>query len=216
MNNIKIYIISFLVLLFGSCSLDEVPQGFLSTENFYKTQEDAESAIASAYSSLPSFQNYNFGYLYSMMVPTEEFTMIADIGRGEKDLDNLNQSGLANESTKKAYIQNYALIERSNAVIENVPGIDMDEDYKNQIVGEAYFLRAWGHYVLVRLFGKVPIRTSVIKNYESTGVSVSTISDLYVQITSDLETSISLMDTKKRRARVNKVGAEGVLANVVH
>lgn len=214
MNNIKIFIISSLVLLLGSCSLDEVPQGFLSTENFYKTQEDAESAIAAAYSSLPSFQNYNFGYLYSTMATTEEFTMIADIGRGEKDLDNLNQSGLSNESTKKVYIQNYALIERSNAVIENVPGTEMDEDYRNQIVGEAYFLRAWGHYVLVRLFGKVPIRTSVIKDYGSAGASVSSIGELYAQIISDLETSISLMDTEKRRARVNRVGAQGVLANV--
>ena len=35
-----------------ACSLDETPYGFYSSDNFYKTEEDAESGLMYAYNAL--------------------------------------------------------------------------------------------------------------------------------------------------------------------
>ena len=49
--------IKHLILAFGgasllaACNLDEYPYGFYSEDNFYKTEEDAESGLMYAYNS---------------------------------------------------------------------------------------------------------------------------------------------------------------------
>ena len=48
----------------------------------------------------------------------------------------------------------YLGIRDANNVIANVPEIEMDEELKNRIIGEAKFLRALHYFNLVRCFGK--------------------------------------------------------------
>ena len=38
--------------MLSACSLDETPYGFYSSDNFYKTEEDAESGLMYAYNAL--------------------------------------------------------------------------------------------------------------------------------------------------------------------
>ncbi len=51
----------------------------------------------------------------------------------------------------------YKLISRANDVIAHVPSINMDVTSRNNIVGNAYFLRAMAYFDLVRSFGDVPL-----------------------------------------------------------
>lgn len=54
----------------------------------------------------------------------------------------------------------YRVIAQANLVIDRVPAITpMDEDRKNQILGEAKFWRAWAYFYAVRLWGDVPLVT---------------------------------------------------------
>ena len=52
----------------------------------------------------------------------------------------------------------YFGINRANAVIGRVPAINMDPTRRDQIVGEAKFLRALHYYFLAGLFGGVPLK----------------------------------------------------------
>ena len=83
------------------------------------------------------------------------------------------------------------------------------------LAAEAYFLRAWAYFRLVRLFGDVPI----ILNAESTPADFEKARnpsiEVYGQILSDLEVAINdLPDNQIERARVNKWAAKALRANV--
>ena len=55
---------------FSACSLDETPYGFYSSDNFYKTEEDAESGLMYAYNAL-NYLEYLRGIWYLGDIPTE-------------------------------------------------------------------------------------------------------------------------------------------------
>jgi hypothetical protein len=55
-------------------------------------------------------------------------------------------------------------INRANAVIERVPLINMNQQLKERIMGEAQFLRALHYFNLVRAFGDVPLKTNETKD----------------------------------------------------
>jgi starch-binding outer membrane protein, SusD/RagB family len=211
----KLLIIITGCILFAGCSLKEEPKGFLSTENFYKTKEDAESAVMFMYSAVPSYRNYSTSYYMVMHSATEEFAFKAGVATYQVDLDNNAQDGRANYETGTVFALNYIVVARANAVIENVPRITMDTAYRNHMLGEAYFMRAFAHYNLVRLFGSVPLRMHTLSNVSQVGEPRSSIENIYEScILPDLQKAAVLMDNSKRRARVNKTGAQGLLANV--
>ena len=53
------------------CSLNETPYGFYSGDNFYKTEEDAESALMYAYNAL-NYLEYLRGIWYVGDIPTDD------------------------------------------------------------------------------------------------------------------------------------------------
>lgn len=210
----KRYIYIAATLLLGACSLEETPNGFMSTENFYQTEDDAISGLMYAYAAIPSYKNFSASFLFATTCPTEEFTLKSDASTFQHDLDLNQQDGINNEETKNCFLIAYLVIGRANALIENVPRITMDKQYRNQILGEAYFLRAYSYYNLVRLFGKVPLRLETLKDFNNVGTDLASIEDIYHEvIIPDLEKAETLMDSTIRRGRVNRVGAQGLLAN---
>ena len=52
----------------------------------------------------------------------------------------------------------YDAINRANAVLDNVPAIDMDATLRGRILAEAKFLRALHYFNLVRMWGGVPLK----------------------------------------------------------
>ena len=68
--------IKHLILAFGgasllaACNLDEYPYGFYSEDNFYKTEEDAESGLMYAYNAL-NYLEYLRAIWYLGDIPTE-------------------------------------------------------------------------------------------------------------------------------------------------
>lgn len=206
-------LLSACAFLASSCSLDEKANGFMSTENFYQTENDALSGLMYAYAAIPSYKNFSASYLYTLCCPTEEFTLKSDAGSGQHDLDQLRQDGMTNKETKDVFLIAYLVAGRANVLIENIPNIVMEEKLKNQMLGEAYFLRAYSYFNLVRLFGSVPLRLESLKDSENIGAPLASIEDIYMKcIIPDLKKAEELMDLEKRRGRVNKVGAQGLLA----
>ena len=94
-------------LFVSSCSLEEKANGFMSTEYFYKTENDALSGLMYAYAAIPSYKNFSASYLYTLCCPTEEFTLKSDAGSGQHDLDQLRQDGLTNKETKDVFLIAY-------------------------------------------------------------------------------------------------------------
>lgn len=154
----RILIILFLSCIFFQCedALVETPKSFIAKNNFYKTAEDANAALTAVYGSMG---NGSFPTIWFMSL-LENRSDYSD-GRGsqqtisvmDKPLDNTNQSRVFS-----AWNEIYRGINRANAVLDNVPAIQMDEVRKKQILAEAKFLRAFFYSSLVKYWGGVPIR----------------------------------------------------------
>lgn len=51
----------------------------------------------------------------------------------------------------------YKLIYSANAILEGVQKSNLKESFKNQVMGEAYFVRAFNHFYLQQIYGNIPI-----------------------------------------------------------
>lgn len=73
----------------------------------------------------------------------------------------------------------------------------LTESVKQQCLGEALFLRAHYYYVLVRLYGGVPLRTEPYKPGTSTAIARNSEKEVYAQIIRDLKDAAELLPEKQ-------------------
>ena len=184
MKNLK-YHLSILLVFFtiSSCNvLEEEPFTQPSTENFYQNETDALAALTAAYARLKS----GMGYYKQQFMPT----LFASSDQGLSTyLYNEFKRGIVtstNQSLNNLWKELYLGIREANNVIANVPEIEMDEELKNRIIGEAKFLRALHYFNLVRCFGEVPLRTTPVEAGDDQGLAVSSIVEIYDSIIDDL------------------------------
>jgi hypothetical protein len=91
----------------------------------------------------------------------------------------------------------YGRIRNINDVIMNLeavsPGDHITQEQINQLLGQAYFLRAWCYYRLVQWFGGVPIVKDMPEPVEGYSVPRSSTKDCIDFIISDLDKSKQLL-----------------------
>lgn len=172
-----------------SCDvLDHAPRTSVSPENFYQTADDAEAALASAYDA---FQGGDGGYYGFRIQALNEMTSdnCTTVNPDVAELENLTWNSTS-YTINQIFGQLYVAVNRANAIIAYVPGITgAPQERRDQIVGEAYFLRALHYFNLVRIFGDVPLRTEPSESGSSEAVALprSSVAEVYAQILSDLQ-----------------------------
>jgi starch-binding outer membrane protein, SusD/RagB family len=140
-------------------ALEEKMHDAISPSNFYKTAQDAEAALNGVYSPL-QYQNYYQRTNYILTDLSSDIYHCNNANAPRLEIQHLTVSptnGLNNDY----WMYSYMLIKNANDVILYVPDIKMDEASKNNILGNAYFLRGMAYFDLVRLYGDVPL---VLKN----------------------------------------------------
>jgi len=78
-------------------------------------------------------------------------------------------------------------------VLKNVPDMQIDGDLKNRMLGEAHFLRAHYFFILVRLFGGVPMPTEPLTSDSNLKMPRASVEDVYELIMKDLNQAIALL-----------------------
>ncbi|WP_304064119.1 RagB/SusD family nutrient uptake outer membrane protein [Pedobacter glucosidilyticus] len=93
----------------------------------------------------------------------------------------------SNVLVDRYFIGPYAVIQRANDLIEILnSNSEIPANIKTPLLGQAYFLRAYGYYRLVTLFGPVPI----VNNRDIVKIPRSTEDQVYTKIIEDLNFSI--------------------------
>lgn len=87
----------------------------------------------------------------------------------------------------------YQAIFRANQVILNVPDIDMDEDLKNRLIGQAYFLRGFSYFNLANNFQVVPVITEPSQDESDYYAETATQEVLWQQIFDDFQQAKNLL-----------------------
>jgi hypothetical protein len=211
--------LSILITSFSSCNddfLDENPKSFISPENFYKTEADANAALMAVYNGLRGIYSQDMTFVGDM---AGEQTW-PGVSNSNVDRSNINafQFEPSNTILLGNWTNNYLIINRANAVITRVPAIEMPANTKDAIVAEARFLRALAYFNLVRTFGGVPLRLTETTDLKDLHVARSTANEVYDLIINDLKLAetklIATPQTTANVGRATKGAASSLLAYV--
>ncbi|MBR2379980.1 MAG: RagB/SusD family nutrient uptake outer membrane protein [Paraprevotella sp.] len=212
------------VLLFTACDdfLDIQPTGKVIP----KTGREFRALLTEAYSAFPSdrgktvFRSDEL-VLDNATTTSEGLNSFLDLWRWMDDDVDENTSSF---SWRSFYYVSYI----ANTIIEQ--GMSMTEatdSERSQLVGEAYMLRAYTHFVLVNLFGEPythcnPEQTKAIPLKLNSDVNAilkrNTVAEVYASILSDLEKGEQLLNVETWDVgytyRFNKLSVDAFRARV--
>lgn len=129
-----------------------------------------------------------------------------------------NNTILASDGTIQGWwSESYNQIYAANAVYEGVSAsTKLTQNQKDQLMGEALFVRALVHFYLVNIFGKIPYITTT--NYiQNQAVSRMPVVQVYTAIINDLQAAQTLLPptySGGQRIRPNQFVATALLARV--
>lgn len=211
-------------LLIVSCNsleslLDTTNYSKSDTSNFPKTEKDATQIVNSIYAARAAYGKD------PKEQPTWRNNAAADEMIGGGNTETQGQDRLLEDSAENladSWAAHYKSIFRANFAIESIDKLEdnvfSSVDYKNYLIGQAYFLRGWTYWELAELFETVPIVTTTepVNNPRASADSV------FTQIANDLTAAIGLMSpkydytdgTSETTARATKYAAEAALARV--
>jgi len=211
-------ILPCITLLLSSCKkFIEIPppQTQLASSTIFEEKYSAIAAVTGIYGSMYA----RFSFLIHSGLSSDEFVSYSS------DLyTRLYKNTLtANEGSSLIWGNAYNFIYQANAAIDGIAhSSGLSSDIKNQLMGEAKFIRAYWYFYLVNSYGEVPLvlntdYTTIVKLSRSPRV------DIYTQIISDLKDAQTLLDENyldsqnaptQDRVRPTKWVATALLARV--
>ena len=230
MKNIKIAILSALILTGASCSdrLELLPEQSLAGSQAFSSAANAESTLRGVYSQTQLLEVFGSGpqIIFDYQADNTDF-----VGSFPTLQDINSYVTTSPNATIQAYWQvNYRVINAANSVIENVPGVKdpaLTPEISKRLVAEAKFLRAITHFNLLHMFaqpfqiqnGATPGVPLLLKSFtgEIEYPSRATVAACYEQIRKDLSealTDLPAVSTAASRGRATKGAAAGYLSRL--
>jgi len=196
----KIIVAFAMVMIFAGCNetfLDVPPIGKLSETDFYKTDEDATNAVMATYDILQWMyaRDWSSAYLVKTFPSDESNTGGGDSGDQPplQELDIFTYSS-NNQPITDVWQSNYFGIYRANQVINNVVP---ENEYREQVIAEAKFLRAYFYTEIVTMFGQGPLILTTLSPSEYSQ-PFATSQEIWAQIEADLTEAYSVLPEKSQ------------------
>ncbi len=209
-----IYLAVALVFSLCSCedALDSTNYTQKTTATFPETYADAQQMLAAVYQNLSQVNatpQASFFYI-SMLASDDNFG-----GGGTNDKLMQAEDLLCNYQSnmlQQFWADRYTGIFRANSLIQNLDNCKgfPSEDARNQIMGEALFLRAFYYYELISEFGRIPL----VITPEPVDNPQASAADVFGQILLDLKTAADIMPSTRASGdgHADKYTAEALLA----
>jgi hypothetical protein len=189
--------------------LDESPADAVPDDQAIIDAEGARTALIGAYNALQLEPYYQRDFIIFGDLPTDNVEHVGTLTAFAQA--DANQLRADNSSVDEIWNAIYDGINRVNQILLKVPALtDLDDTEKNEILGEAHFLRALHYHNLVKLWGGVPIRLTPITTVEEASQAVrASVDEVYQQIESDLNEAGTLITSTEptTQATVNAVHA---------
>lgn len=182
-----IYILgaSTLLSILPACSdfLEENPYGTVTPDTFYKTEQDAIMAGTSCYKQMNDPTNFWAPGLDAVgdMQSDDIFPFLGWTG-----FMPTYQFDENHEAVKGVWNAAYKGISRCNTCIDNVAPMEIQEKVKNEVLGQAHFIRAYWYFRLVRLYGGIPLVTREYTSLDDLYPERSSVDEVYKLILEDL------------------------------
>src|SRR5690554_2831216 len=193
-----IYIVSVAVLtLVAGCGDD-----FLDTQNryakdletFYQNPQDIDEAMAGIYNAMYTPDVFSQEGISANLLSDMVLGGGGPDDRAAKYLDGFQDP--EEDTFHDLWVYSYRGIYRANTLIEKATEADLSGDFtseeeaqafKNQKLGEAYFMRAFYYFRMAKFFGGVPL---ILTLDDPKDAARSSFTETFSQIASDLQKAI--------------------------
>jgi hypothetical protein len=202
-KNIRPLRFAFYVLVifsFLSCHkfLNVLPTNAVSDTQAITDSASATNAVRGAYRALAAGGYYGATYQFDVLLSGNALNYTQS---GASQLQFIYHTLTAdNNDLETIWAAEYAAINDANFVIAKVPGIvapTLSQSYRNQLLGEAHFIRALAYFDLGRAFGGVQLfLTPTTQVADKLGKTRSNQAETYAQVLNDLDAAASLLPAK--------------------
>lgn len=211
------------VFLVTSCNklLDAgSPTDKVTTPQVYANDSLAQAALIGVYYKMMySFGPFNGHITRYCGLAADELNRVTTLEADSPFLTNTIPAD--NNTISVIWTLTYGYIYQCNDLIEGLAGSkSLTPTLKSQLLGEAYFLRAFSYFYLVNLFGDVPLITGTDYSQNATKHRIK-VEEVYDQMIGDLNEAKNLLTNKyvtttdsSIRVRVNRLAAMALLARI--
>lgn len=207
-----------LIMALSSCKkmLETEPKDFISPENYYETETQLQTALNGVYAVLGS--NGLYGNYMQGRVGLDADEGFSTYANDQTTVAAYNVSA-ADVKVLEYWQSLYNGINRANLLLENLHKPGMDETARDNIKGQALFLRGYYHFMLVNKFGDVPLILHTASSGEAAEVQLprTPAKTVYEQVIADMKAAAELVPDAgqvESAGRVSKSAVWGVLARV--
>lgn len=219
MKKIVFSIASVCMLLLAGCEdfLDTSNYSKKDTSNFPITEDDGNKLITGIYYNLSDcFDDVEQHPIFvTYMASDEAFGGGSTSNVVAQSFDRMQATSI--DAFEEIWASCWKGIFRANNAIASIPIIEESkwQTYnRDNLIGQAYFLRAFFYWQLIELFETVPLITSI----DPVNLPRANVDELYAQVTSDLLKAIELIGNKKygefEKGRASKWAAQAYLARI--
>ncbi|WP_161554502.1 RagB/SusD family nutrient uptake outer membrane protein [Sinomicrobium soli] len=194
----------------------DLPPELLDTKEVFSDQGSANAAVRGIYAYATGSSSITYLTSHIGLASDEMERASYSSSYLEFAINEIDPTGSSTTNLWRGY---YNIIYQCNNLIGNIAGSTaLEEKTRQQLAGEAKFMRALSYFYLVNLYGEVPL--ALIPDYEETRLLPrSPVSAIYDQIIMDLNearTSLSedLFTLAGERIRANRWVATALLARV--
>jgi len=208
-----------LLMLAGACKkvvTIDPPVNSITTTQVFADSSDAASAVVGMYSSI-AYRTAGIGNYLMTIYPGMSSDELLAFGSVSPLVTNTLVARIA--ITDQLWTQSYDLLYKPNAIIDGLQAsATLPQTVKNELLGEAYWFRAFIDFYLTNLYGDIPLITTI--SYKSNALAPRVPAGaVNTSIVSDLRTAQSLLpadysEGKGERVRVNQWAATALLARV--
>lgn len=182
-TNYKLIIITALMWA-TSCSLKEKIYDTVISDTFIQSEDDVFYQLNGVYSYFPTYGSFKANLPYQIIDGGDDIA----VSNSTKRLFNERTISSSNSYFTSAWSGFFSTINNANALLgtlEKLPDGVVSGAYKDRIMGELYFMRAFSYFYLVRLYGGVPIHTEPTQGSSDFYPARNSVEEVYSQIFED-------------------------------
>ncbi|HXH98853.1 MAG TPA: RagB/SusD family nutrient uptake outer membrane protein [Sphingobacteriaceae bacterium] len=202
---------SIVLIALNSCSLDEKIQD-APTPATLTSDADVTAVIQGMYSRFNDPGMFKF-------LGHNMLTLLADdiYSTSGSEYGPYAQRTFTSANTSPMWNNMYYTISNANSLINMLDRMKLTDAFKRRAYGEAYFIRAFSYYYLVRLYGGVPLRTTPTTIDSDFYLQRNSVDEVYTQIFKDFKAASERLPVKSAVAaadlgRATKGSAQAILA----
>lgn len=214
MKSTRIFSILFAcVLIFSAChdDLDVIQTSQLSASSMWTQESDAVAAMYGAHQKFRAAFNRGLAfwgeYRSGLWGPGNHG------GLSQTDRDQIYQSTMKNTNAYADWEGIYGTINQANLILKYTSGLKFaSEAKKNEVLANAYYIRAFCYYWVVRIWGDAPL---CLEGYESASQDLypprTPATEIYTQIGKDIGQALALMPSSVTGRSIASQGSINML-----